>query len=172
MTQRRILLLSILLCLLAAGPTAAQTETETKTVDDLSKAASALGLQMLRPHTAVEPHRPYSMIVRQPRKLIPLGVDDVGPGDRVICRLLDGNRIVLYTSYGDRSAPIQLAADGSVEKVQKVQDMEMNKHYSAQQRDRRAPPNQNRGPAAGAQQGMSGGLSGGAGAAGGAGMIR
>lgn len=111
-------------------------DTESSSINDLGKAADALGLQMLRPHINIEPHRPYVMIVRDPSQLIPLGVDDVGPGDRVICRLLDGNRIVLYTSYGDRSAPIQLAPDGSVQNTQTVQAMAGNKHISAQYRDR------------------------------------
>lgn len=142
-------------------------DKNSSTVDDLSRAANELGLQMLRPHTKVEPHRPYSMIVRDPQKLIPLGVDNVGPGDRVMCRLLDGNRIVLYTSYGDRSAPIQLAADGSVKKVQKVREMEGNKHYSAQQRDRRQQQKQQQ-----QQQQPGGGQTGFGGLSGGRGGIR
>lgn len=125
-----------LICTLATlGSAAYAGDKQASTVDDLTRAAEALGLQMLRPYLEIEAHRPYVMIVRDPRQLIPLGVDDVGRGDRVICRLLDGNRIVLYTNYGDRSAPIQLAPDGSIKDVVKVPVMEGNKHLSAQYRD-------------------------------------
>lgn len=135
MSFKHFLGAGLVLMAAAVCSTASATKADSSTVDDLSQAAEALGLQMLRPSLKIEPHRPYVMIVRDPSRLIRLGVDDVGRGDRVICRLLDGNRIVLYTSYGGRTAPIQLAPDGSIKSVQTVPVMKGNKHISAQFRD-------------------------------------
>lgn len=130
---RTALILTLVFCGAVAQ---AADQQQPPTVTSLNQAAAELGLQMLRPHIKIEPHRPYVMIVRDPSRLIPLGVDDVGPGDRVLCRLLDGNRIVLYTNYGDQSAPIQLAPDGSIESTQTVRYLDGNEHISAQHRDR------------------------------------
>lgn len=125
-----------LLCVIACATNVAAGQTVT----DLSGALDELGVRMLRPHAEIEVNRPYSLIVMKPNRLIPIGVDDVGPGDRVIARLLEGNRLLLYTSYGDESAPIELHANGEIKQVETVPDLEGNKHYSAQSRDRRIPP--------------------------------
>lgn len=133
-TFKHTLRAGLLVTVAALGTAAHAGQNKTSMVDDLTQAAEALGLQMLRPYLEIEPHRPYVMIVRNPRELIPLGIDDIGRGDRVICRLLEGNRIVLYTNYGDRTAPIQLAPDGSIKDVETVPVMD-NRHISAQYRD-------------------------------------
>lgn len=108
--------------------------TAADTVSTLAPAMRALGVRMLYPNAKVEANKIYPLIVKTPDELIQIGVDDVKPGDRVMARLDDKNQLTLYTPFGDTSAPIQLAADGSIEKMQRVKQTELNTHSSAASR--------------------------------------
>jgi hypothetical protein len=122
---------------LAQMPSPTPAQESPQTVKTLDPALRSLGVRMLYPKTVIEENRVYPLLVKSPAELIPLGVDDVGPGDRVMARLLPGNQLILYTSFGDTTAPIQLDANGNIVSAQTVRQTELNQHSSAATRHER-----------------------------------
>lgn len=97
---------------------------------DMDRAGRELGIRMLRPNAQIKPGNRYIATVENPVKLARIGLEGLRPGDRVICRAMEGNRIVLFDSRGDQTAPIQLAASGAVKEAKQVPKLNshVNKH--------------------------------------------
>jgi len=125
----------------------------------IGPAAEELGIQLLRPNTKVKPGNTYVALVRQPAPLVPLGLDDLRPGDRITFRVLDDRRIVLSDGYGDRTAPVKLSESGAVAQAERLPNLKLDKRGQRQARQPQEQPQQNpqqRAPQTGVQSGIGG----------------